>query len=228
MEEHIFNRKLKPIFVVADDQVGAAVRGAAIDGIQQVLQEARMEGRIKIRDFGAWRSKGYLKEGALTEYGSVDWYLNHGRMHSHRAGQLNVEAMNILFVKEPWQQVEPHYDVMIVSHDLNTYDRNINFVLGCTRPRISCVISTWRFRDLEQSIRDELFKTAVMHEVGHLFDLPKATRTDLELNLGRHCQNRCIMRQRLALNGWFELTQDRFSRGPFCEECLDDLRAYLP
>jgi predicted Zn-dependent protease len=67
-----------------------------------------------------------------------------------------------------------------------------------------------------------------MHELAHVFGVPNPDRVDVETQFGLHCSNTCIMRYAARTpDDWECYTWDRFRRGPFCESCVRDLRAYF-
>ncbi len=195
---------------------------------------AGLTNSIAVRNYGNWKSRSYNPNGVLKEFHSVEWYLQYTKDNSDGRGQLDAGQLHKLFWNEPWQKTDPHYDVLITSADL--YDarngvRETNWIFGSAIPGFSLVASTFRpraeFRN--ETTYLEVLKTGVMHEFGHVIGLPNENRGyALEENLGGHCTNRCIMRQRVRIAEWGEITADRLNHGALCRDCLRDLSRGIP
>ncbi|TAL19204.1 hypothetical protein EPN90_04535 [Patescibacteria group bacterium] len=201
---------------------------AALSGIEEMLEIAGVSQMISVGNLGVWRASDYRDGSRLREYRSIDWYLARGRQTGRR-GQLNASTITFDLMEEPWRRQEHHYDVILLESDIYN-GGNTNFVLGVGTQASSAIISRHRLsrRYLPELPEDELiecYKTAVMHEVGHMLGLPGrfGTRGHLEESLGMHCTNTCLMRQRLRLEGWEELTADRLRRGSLCIECRREI-----
>lgn len=226
VSEPTINR-VRPVYVMIDEGVTAAEAEAVLDGLTQVMNAADAPQHMSISNLGMWRGAGWLVNGNhLTEWNSVDWYVRNTEQQS-REGQLHSGKLLQLLHSEPWQEAEPHYDVMVTSRDI--YDDDCSFCVGLAVHGFGTVISTNRFRDLPPQGAYECIVTETMHEVGHVFGLVPETRTtNVEMSLGLHCTNRCIMRQGLRVpHDWQVITADRLRGHEFCGECRQDLRRYF-
>ncbi|MEO5928175.1 MAG: hypothetical protein ABIO72_05630 [Patescibacteria group bacterium] len=205
-----------------------------LEGVKEVISIAGATPYVPIRSFRAWRMEGWRVSNALVPYRSIDWYVAQGRESAYRTTQLDCEIMLHECIDEPWQNKEPHYDMMVVSPDLHprSAGENANFVLGMSIEGVGTVLSTYRFISTELNTRNatECFKTTVMHELGHVFGLVKGERAMEGHWLHRqHCPptRRCIMRQGLSVKEWALHTRDRLEYGPFCPDCVKDLQSFF-
>jgi predicted Zn-dependent protease len=211
---------------MADKDVASDHQRAVLYGITAVMNHARAPEYIPINDLGVWRSPDWIVNGTrLSEWNSVDWYIGVSREQSR--DQLNGGTLLRLLYTEPWQEADPHYDIVVTSHDL--YDDGCDFCVGLAVHGFGAVISTHRFRGLSQKDAYNCIVTETMHEVGHVFGLVPETRTmNVEYSLGMHCTNRCIMRQGLRVpSDWQAITADRLRGYEFCSECSRDLQRYF-
>ncbi|MBI4226338.1 hypothetical protein HY612_04460 [Candidatus Roizmanbacteria bacterium] len=126
----------------------------------------------------------------------------------------------------------PHHSIVFTNKDL--YSQNTNFVVGAALPDLGTVISLTRIWNgvRDQKLRDEVIRTEIAHEIGHVYNLPSTRRgTDkLEQSLGNHCRSEgCCMKQGLNVPGDFiNITRNRlnFLNDQFyCGECKRDLAA---
>lgn len=225
-----------PIRIMWDGTVPRELIDSAEAGIKELLKYAGMTNQIGIEEFGPWRSEYWSDGRNLRPYHSIDWYTDQGncnRCNQWGADQLDAGEILAALCEEPWQTLDPHYDILITDRDLTGKDSDgswYNFVIGSAQPEYGAVISTYRFRrlqglDLEEQC--ELFRTAVVHELCHVFGLPCEERTDLVQSLGGHCPNRCVMRQGLRVEEWIQFTIDRAERGALCFQCQHDLWEYF-
>ena len=215
-------RKL-PVHIMHDDGVNENQMNAVKEGVMELLQIARVASAMEVYDFGVWRDPNWKIGGELMPYGSIDWYLRQGRI----AGRDQLHAADILgaIQREPWQDVTPHYDVMVTSKDLLL--TGTNFVLGAARPGLGTVLSVVRWGSFSAEDQFELIKTETEHEFGHVLRLPNGNRADLNQDLGRHCCNKCVMQQGMTVpHDWIEITNDRLVSdfGPLCPTCKRDLQ----
>ena len=220
-------RAIRPINVINEQGFPSVFKTSVYQALIEILKLAGVLDRVRIQDFGFWRQKDYLQNGQLVKYASVDWYLHKAKESSTRRDQLNASQILDCFVSEPWQKVEPHYDLMLLSSDI--YCEDCNFVVGLAQYFHSTVVSSARFQGLSLVLSSECVKTAVFHEVGHVFGLPGRNRKKINQSLGDHCVNTCVMRQgRLVPTDWIQMTHDRLNMGqPYCPECLSDLRSFF-
>ncbi|OQA04835.1 MAG: hypothetical protein BWY68_00101 [bacterium ADurb.Bin400] len=219
---------LRPIYVMFQPGITQNECDAVFSGIRAVLEAAKVSSRINILNFGAFRMDPYRHpDGKLADYRSIDWYLHQGAIHSARPNQLDASVILHCLLTEPWQQHIRHYDVAVLHSDI--YADNNNFIIGVAQPSLGTVISTHRFRNLDRHTQWACVETETIHELGHVFGLIPQHRTDnVEDSLGRHCTNRCAMRQGLSVpDDWKQISLDRLRHGPFCAICQYDLRVYF-
>jgi predicted Zn-dependent protease len=221
-------RKIKPIYVVQQAGVPEEQMSAVLTGIREIVRLAGMTDRIPIHNFGVWQTTNHRTAQGLVPFASVQWYIEHARQ-TGRNRQLNATTIVSDLYEEPWQTQAPHYDLMVVKDDLWSGEGNNNFVIGCAIKGVGTVISTARFQDLPTNQRRECIVTEVLHEMGHVFGLvPEDRTTNVEYSLGKHCTNRCTMRQGLRVpSDWIEFTEDRRRHGVFCSQCQTDLRRFF-
>lgn len=220
--------KTRPMYVMNEEGLSELEKKAVIDGTKELLRIAEVEDRIKVVDLGAWKHNEYKNsDGSLKEYYSVDWYLQEGRKASRNKTQLNAEKIVRLFYVEPWQKGEQeHYDILITRSDM--YSGNANFIIGIAYPVLATVLSTYRFKNLDDKLRYECIKTETMHELGHVFTLPKERIKSDNWVLDGHCPNKCVMRQGMSLpTDWINMTEDRLKYGPFCKPCETYLKEWF-
>ncbi|MDC1205259.1 hypothetical protein N8083_00220 [Candidatus Pacebacteria bacterium] len=218
--------RVRPVNIMFDEDITTLEAEAVMNGLTKVMNAANAPQHMPINNFGVWRNSDWLEEGSLTQWNSVDWYLAYTEHHHGRNGQLRGGKLLQLLYSEPWQEAEAHYDIMVTSRDL--YDDDCHFCIGLAIHGFGTVISTARFRGLDQRTTVECVVTETMHEAGHVFGLVPETRTsNVEHSLGLHCTNRCIMRQGLQVPHWQTITADRLAGHEFCEECRHDLQRYF-
>ena len=220
--------RIRPLFLMHEEGVSSAQLSAVLDAINEVLAIAATPSPIAVKNFGVWRQPNYeTAVRQLTAWNSVDWYIGYAREACKKPGQIDAQALIDLMYSEPWQDDLCHYDVIITKSDLTAKD--LNFCIGLAVECVGTVISINRFLALEHSLQLECIKTETMHEVGHVFGLIPEERTDnVEFSLGKHCTNRCTMRQGLSLpDDWINITKDRLRFGAFCPTCQRDLQTYF-
>jgi len=220
-------KTIKPLLLMNDDKLSGLEKRAVLNGANELLRIAGANG-IAILDMGAWKDRTYLKsDNTLREYCSVDWYMQEGRRSSQKGDQINADVISHHLTFEPWRETKDHYDLMTITSDM--YSRGTNFVIGLAHKGIGTLISTFRFRGLNDYSKYECIKTETMHELGHVFGLLPEYRTqDVEDSLGKHCTNLCIMRQGIKLpDDWVRMTNDRLIYGALCNDCRADLRNFF-
>ncbi|MCD6477662.1 MAG: hypothetical protein J7K87_01540 [Candidatus Aenigmarchaeota archaeon] len=125
---------------------------------------------------------------------------------------------------------DDEYKFVLTKNDINSSMGNYNFLVGLAIPGYNAIASTKRFEGVnDPQMRWECVKTEVMHEIGHVFGAPSYSRKDIEENLGRHCKNKCVMRQGIRVPmDWIAMTKDRLETGKaFCDSCENDLREFF-
>lgn len=218
---------IKPIFVMHEQDVELWQLEAVFRGIREILDAANAIGLIQVKNFGDWKDPGYLIGSKLQAWKSLEWYLATAKHHSRRENQLDATVILNLCLQEPWQQLQAHYDLIVLRSDI--YAGDTNFIIGLAGTNSGAVISIHRFLELDRSNQAECIKTETIHELGHVFGLlPPDRDQDVEFSLGRHCANRCVMRQGLLVpEDWLRITADRLKFGPFCARCASDLRKFF-
>ncbi|MEA2715198.1 MAG: Peptidase family [Candidatus Parcubacteria bacterium] len=206
------------------------VRGAeqALRELAAILESVR-DIEVVIENLGQWRDPNFRQEGnILVPWWSFDWYRQDTRRNSERKKQLNAEHFLNLLRTEPWRKTIKHVDLVVLNDDLYTTD--CRFIIGLALRNVGTIVSTHRFKGIaDRTTRIETFKTAVLHEIGHVYGLPGKDRPSLIESLGDHCGETCVMRQGLYVpDDWIQMTRDRFEHGPFCRYCLAQLAKFIP
>ena len=219
--------RFRPIYAMCEEGVEPEHLQAVLDSVQVVLRIAGVERRVEVHNFGVWRGPGWLEGNTLTNWNSVDWYVAHARQASRNDHQLHGGHLLKLLYNEPWQETTPHYDIVVTHSDL--YDDDCRFCVGLAVHGLGTVISTNRFLNLDARTQRECIITETMHEVGHVFGLIPSNRTDnVEMSLGLHCTNKCIMRQGLNVpHDWLKITDNRLAGHEFCSTCRSDLAKFF-
>lgn len=142
--------------------------------------------------------------------------------------QIDVGWLFGLFLQDPIQSKLPHWKVFITNHDLtgqNEYGQYVEYGFGNTSQQFGfSIISLARFtRNAGTHDRKAGVRRSIMHEIGHLFQLPNRT-FHIEENLGTHCINVCVMRQGNSVKKWIQLGIEERKNGViFCGDCQKDL-----
>lgn len=208
------------IYVMHEDGFPASASAKCMEGLQEMARH--LPQRPDIRSLGVWQAANWKdRQGNLLPYQSMAWYRASAVQPN---GQVNASKMLVRLWDEPHRKAVTHLDVVLMHSDLTA--PNCNFVIGAAMHNYACVTSLARFSHMRGGVRDECFKTALMHEVGHLFGLVPRTRLHAaEEKLGWHCTNRCIMRQGMTVAEWERLTHDRLHHLPvLCRDCQQTLR----
>lgn len=220
--------KIKPLYVMFQDGIGQDQIAAVMSGINTVLKIAGAESLIRVVNWGVWRNDGYCANGVLQAYQSVDWYVAKGFEKSRNKNQVYVRPIMYRLMDEPWQEKNPHYEVVVLHSDI--YNDGCNFVVGSAIEGFGTIVSINRFKNLERQLQAGCIKTTVMHEIGHVFGLVPKTRTiNVVKSLGLHCTCQCVMRQGLSVpHDFIKYTEERLATGQvFCPRCQQDLRNYF-
>ena len=219
--------RIKPIVLMNEGDVDFNEKAACIDGIGELLEFGCVNTEIDVIDRGPWRKVDHKTNGILKKYSSVDWFLKEGWEKSRNNTQVNaLTILNYLSLPK-WKTDNNSYDVFLLSSDI--YYDNTNFIIGLAREGVGTIVSTFRFQSLDYKLKYECIKTEIMHELGHVFGLLPIERTEsVDVSLGKHCTNRCIMRQGLTVPlDWINITQDRLNYGALCEICKKDIINYF-
>lgn len=215
----------KPIILMNEDGVSDLEKEAVVGGIRDLLEI--VEVRSEVEDIAVYRSADYRNEdGSLRDSQSVDWYLQKGREGSRNTIQLNVESISAYLQRGGTKWKKTCHIVLVLCSDI--YYGDTRFVVGLSDKDLPVVLSTFRFEKLPEEKRCQCLKTVAMHELGHMFGLPSEDRNEnVEDNLGKHCTNKCIMRQGLFPKDWLDITDDRLKHGALCSDCTNDLESYF-
>lgn len=220
-------KNIRPVYVMCEAGVDDFQLEAITAGISEVLHLAGVSPRVLVTSFGVWRQQNWQDKGGLLPYSSIDWYIANAKKYSEKSGQLSGDAIMRDLQTEPWQKMQPHYDVVVLSSDM--YSEGTNFVIGLAISGLGTVVSVARFRSLDRDLQSECLKTEVIHELGHVFGLPREDRLEnVAESLGKHCTNLCTMRQGLEVpKDWIRMTSDRLALGAFCSQCRQDLQGFF-
>lgn len=220
-------KKIKPINLL-DTCPLRPEKPAVVDAVREVLTLARVTEAVSLHDYGRWRHERWrTDDNGLVPFLSVDWYV--ASAWDQTRMQVNGEILMELMAEEPWRRAEmlgDHYDIILLDEDLYTCqpDWPDDFIVAIARPKVGTAISTFRLGAYPFTV----LKTVAMHELGHVFGVPGRDRKDVDRTRGAHCGNRCIMRYpEKTPEDWEAYTWDRFKYGPFCENCMEDLRRYF-
>ena len=229
-------KNLKPIYVMNMPGFPSTEKKAVLEGLNLLMNSAQVD--LEIIDFANWRSEDCLNpDGTLSEFKSVEWYVeksdridNSSRRRSDLIEtRLNASTVLSLLEVEPCRKPEvggkDHYDVFLTERSMYSGSKNNNFVIGVAKPEIGTVMTTDKFQSLNDRVKYECIVTETIHEMGHAFGLIPADRKEnVEMSLGKHCTNTCVMRQGLSLpDDWIKFTNDRIEYGSLCERCEEDL-----
>lgn len=220
---------IKPVYIMCEEGLLDFQIQAVLQAIYAVLRIAMVSEKIQVVNFGVWRQNGWRNSQGLEPYYSIDWYIQSAIRASTRQGKLNGNQMIIDIWCEPWQKLQPHYDIVILRSDMYSGEINNNFVIGLASKGHGTVISINRFLGLDPRTQIDCIQTETMHEVGHVFGLiPEQRQECVEESLGKHCTNICVMRQGTCVPGdWIRITRDRLEGHVFCPTCQCDLRKYF-
>lgn len=206
-------RNIRPIIMIIEPGIESWQKESVLEGVREILEIAGIYDKIEIKEDN--NIELYLKEGFKQE----------------RNGQLNADLIIGLIENEIIQlhmSLSPlYYKILIFKKDL--YSDKTIFVIGLGQEGSGAVISIYRFLKLKYSDQKECIKTEVIHELGHVFGLiPDSRKFKVENSLGKHCKNRCTMRQGLNVpDDWIRISNERLQFGTFCDICLKDLRAFM-
>lgn len=212
--------RLLPVYVCWDSQLTRHESQAVLAGIAEIASAATN------RHFENYGNEKW----STGDYSSADWYVEraHRRINQY-SRKIQISSLDILLQlhDEPWQQQQPHLDLLVTSQDL--FPRVGDFVFGEAIPSWGVSVqSVWRFRNAGLSIvqQQACIRRVVRHELGHLLGMVSDGRRNTEEKLGLHCANPvCSMRQGVSVTEWNRLaTGESVSSSLFCPDCIADLR----
>lgn len=217
-------RTMAPVYVCWTSGVTEQEGAEVVSAVREVLNIAGQVREIKVFGSQVW---------GVGDFGSADWYQERAMIVPHRerhgyGSQTNaIKILSLMRDEEPWQEEEPHLEVMFVDHDASIGTPDNNFVFGVTWPGFGFVQSVRRIHDVEDlNLRLRIIRRVGIHEFAHILNVPNRV-PNTEEKLGRHCTNVCCMRQGLSLQVWTQqLRQEEAAGVVFCEECTLDLRKY--
>lgn len=214
--------RTKLVYIMNEEGLSDLEREAVLEGVEGVLKTAGVENQIKIEDLGAWKHKDCQnKNGSLIPHRSVEWYLQAGKEKSHKKTQLIVnELLNYVSSCDILQGNR------ILVLQSNIYFPNGNSTVGLSNhwgPAV--VLSTYKFKGLDEETKYGCIKTSTMHELGHNFGLVDKKTQGVDYT---HCANKCVMRPgKPSPDEIIVMTNDRLKYGPFCEPCEKQLKEYF-
>ena len=147
-------------------------------------------------------------------------------------GQTDSDNVIHFMRSDPTQIEKPHHAIIFTNKDL--YSTDTNFVVGSAFSDLGTIISLRRVWNgiSDSRLRNEVIKTEIAHEVGHVYNLPSYRRGQdkIEQSLGAHCKNDgCCMKQGLNVPADFIIiTQNRLrhfgENNYYCHDCQLDLQ----
>lgn len=182
----------------------------------------------------------YFPERDITNYGrerwtsgshsSADWYVINNKMRSP-SGQIDAYGIILEMMAEPWQALEKHIDVLIVSEDISAmYDGDwVDYCLSRTCGRF-IVISVARFRELDRYDKAAVIKSVLWHELGHVMGLAGNLLRKHTIDAsGSHCSiHGCIMQPGETVEDFLAHAKEAAKIGRiYCSLCLEDAKNTL-
>jgi len=173
-----------------------------------------------IRPFGTWVIPS---QPAGSPYSSIHWYVD--TAYDRRLDQVVAGRFLELVKQEPWQQERPHFDVAVLDRDLTERDGRSGFVLASSLPGTATVISVHRLRELdERRTRAMALRRLVVHNLGHVLEIPSARRPGITAGAERHCPELCAMRPAATVDQFVLLAREEADRGVvLCASCRQEL-----
>jgi hypothetical protein len=183
---------------------------------------------LPVRVFGNWIIPALFPD---NPYWGVQWYLD--ASYDAQVKQVIAPTYLELVRKEPWQQLEAHYDLVLLDEDLTDFPtplarlRPDYYSLGTSLSGIAAVFSVYHVRHLaEEHLQELALRRLVLHHLGHALGVPSFARSQQvgRRGLELHCTGSCAMRHASSLE---ELAgyalEEAESAWPFCALCTADL-----
>ncbi len=216
--------KINGIRFIHERDIPVEMIDATIRGIVEVMDVMGAMGNMPYRYDGHWQGGGHEQDGQLVPFRSVDWYIKSATEIRNGFPKVNAQSVLAYLRKRLEQAPESYMTVLLTKEPLGVTEQSINYVHALGQTGVGIVLSTHMLVYEHITVRAQLIKTIVMHELGHIFGL--LTRAyDITDNNGVHCSNICIMRHAGTVVVWKSHTLDRLFLGSFCEECRRDLVA---
>jgi len=183
---------------------------------------------IKVRVFGNWVIPALEPD---SPYWGTQWYIDasYDREVSRVIGPEYLELVR----REPWQRMEPHFDLALIDQDLTDFPsplariRREHYALGTSFPGSMAVMSVRRLRALkDERMRHLALARLVRHHLGHVLGAPSYSREGevTRLGLELHCTNPCVMRHAATAEDLARLSLEEAELGwPYCAQCTQDL-----
>jgi hypothetical protein len=179
---------------------------------------------LRIRLFGNWMIPSLAPD---HPYWGTQWYIN--RSYDQDLEQVITPVYLELVRQEPWQKVDPHYDIALVEHDLTDFPaplarlRPEHYALSASFPGTSAILSTRRIHLLEdENMRQVALSRLACHCLGHALGAVDFSRKGdvARLGLELHCTNRCVMRHAASVDELVTLSLEEQEYGwTFCSTC---------
>lgn len=207
--------------------------------IEQVLQRmylyhprALEEAPIQVRSFGNWVIPALVPDAS---YWGTQWYIESS--YDDELQRIIAPTFLELVRQEPWQKMDPHFDLALVEQDLTDFPaplarlRRDHYVLGASYPGTTAVMSVYRVRRLsDERVRHSALARLVRHHLGHVLGVPQFGRKEKVQRRGveMHCTNPCVMRHAGTVDELATLAMEELEMGwPFCDLCTRDLHSVV-
>ncbi|MHB9033365.1 MAG: hypothetical protein ACYC6L_09990 [Anaerolineae bacterium] len=229
---------VKYISVTWSDGVTEHEYTIAAQAIEQVLRWLNLrhpaafdDPPLRIRLFGNWIIPLLMPD---KPYWGTQWYIS--RSYDEQVNKVITPDFLELVRQEPWQKIDPHYDMAILDQDMTDFPgplarlRSAHYTLSSSFPGTSAVLSVFRLRLLPEGQRDLALVRLVRHSLGHALGAVDFTRNDdvARLGLELHCTNRCVMRHAENADDIVDLALDERELGwDFCPSCTRALHSLL-
>lgn len=204
----------------------------ALAGVQEITGDLQttsfrlgwFQAAPEVNVFGNWIIPS-LPEGA--DYRSLQWYID--RSYDKERNQVVAAKLLELFLNEPWQKSNPHFDLSIIGHELRSTAEGSSDAgaLVAVVPHRIAIISVAPLRRIEdERLRLFALRRTVGHHLGHLLGIPShlhpaATESPTG---GRQCTNICSMREAEDLYQLVKYAVQELNENVFlCPSCKRDL-----
>jgi hypothetical protein len=237
---------MKPITILWSDGISETDAKESIGTMREFLrflQDVALEqdiglSPIVLRPFGDWVLQGPT---GVSAYHSFRWYWESSL--DQESGQVSA-AMFIEIVRyEPWQQTEPHLDLVLLHSDLRDdlkeADGGYSSVFACSEPDLVSVISTHHLAQIaDQELRNKCLRSLVRHNFGRLIGLPNGFQDAVKSQSGelkpsadppsRTCATPCIMYEAQSIDDLMAVaTTDEDEGLSLCRWCQETVRSIV-
>ncbi len=187
---------------------------------------------IRVRVFGNWVIPALVPD---RPYWGTQWYID--TSFDGEVQRVIAPVFLELVRLEPWQRVDPHFDLALLDQDLTDFPsplarlRREHYTLGSSFPGTTAVMSVNRLRRLAGGQMQTLaLARLTQHHLGHILGVPGFTRQEQVARLGLelHCTNPCVMRHAATVEELAERAREESEMGwPFCELCTRELHSVV-